>query len=187
MKKITEKLNKLFEQEEQTLPSFLELQQDTWESLKKFASSKGYTLDQYALYSEDGKELVNLESENPWKQILTYLELEDLEGEPTRSLLPKDITTTVQHPEANQNQVVISGNMENEDLPQEGDVREIIDANLAVNDAEIQGDLDIQKSGGRFVIRFNITKPTDVTNDEIKSGISQNLDKILNIQDVEVR
>ena len=186
-KRLLEKIDHLFEAEYTDFPTYLEIEPHVWNKLQDIARQKNYNLTDIELRSEDNKILVDMETDDAWNQILTYLDLDDLKGKPIRDLTIDDLKRTVTSPEASQNSVTISGTLGDEDLTTDDEVAEIIDANLKVNKAELQGSPDITKAGNQFAIRFNFTKPDEIELDDIKRNNTQNLDKIFNITDVEVK
>jgi hypothetical protein len=177
-------LHKIFEA--RTFQEFFEINHEVWLRIQAIAKTKGYLLTDYELRTQDGKTLVDLNSDDSWNQLLTLLGLEDLKDEPIRSININRFSTLKAYPKSNIYKIKIEGDLGAEELPDEDQIKEILTANLAPIDGRIQGKVKVTKQDANIIIVFNaVTKEEE--DDEIKKYIQTNFDKIVTVKNVSVK
>jgi len=182
MKKILKILSNIFEAK--TFPEFFELDPAVWQRIQQYARTKDYILTDTELRTSSGKTLVTINSEDSWNQILTLLELEDLKNMPIRKVNINSFSRMKAYPSSGQYNVKIQGDIGDQELPSEDEVKEILTANLAQVKGKIHGEPEIIKQDNSVTINFSVV--TNAEEDEIKQAIQTNFDKILQIKNIEV-
>ena len=183
MRNIFEVLNKIFEQQK-TFREFFEISPEVWQRMQEIAKVKGYTLTDYDLRTADGKTLVTVGTEDSWNQILTLLNLEDLKNQPIRNLNINKFSKTKAYPKSSMYKIKINGDLGDEELPDENQVKEIITANLSSIKGRVQGKVNIAKQDNNVFINFNAT--TNAQEEDVKKSIATNFDKIIKIKDIDI-
>ena len=181
--KILKILNYIFES--RSFPEFFEINHDVWERIKQIAKTKGFLLTDFELRTQDGKTLVDINSDDSWQQLLTLLGLEDLKDEPIRNIDITRFSKIKAYPHSNIYQIKIEGDLGAEELPDEDQIKEILTANLAPIDGHIQGKVKVTKQDSNVIIVFNAV--TKAEEDEIKKYIITNFDKIVTVKDVSAK
>lgn len=177
-------LKKIFEA--RSFEEFFEINHDVWKRMQEIARTKGYLLTDYELRTQDGKTLVDINSDDSWGQLLTLLGLEDLKDEPIRSLNINQFSKMKAYPKSNIFKIKIEGDLGAGELPDGDQIKEILTANLAPIDGRIQGKVKVTKQDASVFIVFDaVTKEQD--EQEVKKVIATNFDKILQIKNISVK
>ena len=183
---LIDKINLILERAE-TFPEMLEISDDVWQALTQVAQNKGFILEDDTLRTVDGKTLVTLDTEDSWQQLMTYLELENLVDTPIRELTIDKIRQAQTHPEAIMKQVTINATMGADGiLPTEQELKEILTANLKPIKGSVQGNIQVIKQNASIAVKFNVVSP-QIENSEIERVLKTNLDKILQITNLEIK
>ena len=185
MNKILRRLNNIFEAEGKTFPEFFELDPAVWQRIQQYAKSKDYTLTDTELRTASGQTLVTINSEDSWNQILTLLELEDLKNVPIRKVNINSFSKMKAYPSSTQYKVKIQGDIGDQELPSEDEVKEILTANLVQVKGKIQGEPQITKQDSTVAINFNVV--TNAAEDDVKQAIQMNFDKVVRIKNIDVQ
>jgi hypothetical protein len=154
----------------------------------QIARAKGFILEYDSLRTKDGKTLVTLDSPDSWKQLMTYLELENLADAPIRELTPDKLQQATVHPQAIMKQVMINATMGADGiLPTEQEIKEILTANLKPIKGDIQGNVQVIKQNANIIVKCNVIFTQQVENADIERTLKTNLDKILTITNLEIK
>ena len=176
-------LHKIFEA--RSFQEFFEIQQDVWRRIQEIAKSKNYILTDYELRTQDGKTLIDMNSDDSWNQLLILLGLEDLKDEPIRSININRFSKIKAYPKSSIYKIKIEGDLGAEELPDEDQIKEILTANLAPLDGKIQGKVQITKQDANVFIAFDAVTNSD--EEDVKKYISTNFDKILSIKNISIK
>ena len=179
------------ESEPKSFAELFEIGPDIFNKIQLIAVDKDLVLSDFELKTPepDNRILIDLNSENAWEQLMTYLEMEELKDKPTRTLTVDDIekASKEESTEGTKQIDIIAGTGAGE-VPSEQEMAQILAANLKVINGTLVGKPEVQKLEDKIVVKFRSAfDDPNVTPDEIKKNIGSNLDKIIQIQDIVIK